>query len=804
MAVLRVWWLPVVLGVGQLLAWPGYPLATGERPAPVMVAVAVVVTLVLVGALGWRRRAPVAALGVVVLGLVAGTLVLPTGTLTFIAFTDAIALFSVAVWRPARDAAIAVAVVLIAQIVLEASTLAAREAAVILPFVALEYILIAALGQLRGRWHQGRAAAAARLAVAEADRRRAAHAERDRLARELHDVTAHHLTAIVVHAGAARRLGTDRPDLLAQALDFAADTGRRTLTALHSLVAIVDPTAAAPGPVTEPLAVRLDRLASAAGGTVRLELAGSIAAVPPPLGDVVYAVVREAVTNAMRYAPGAAVTVSLAQPAGEVLLTVDNTRADTAEVERLGSGRGLAGLQARVDELGGTFEAGPDPVGGWRVHAVLPMPAQRRPSAQGVSVEHVVDAIAVVGVLLPALLVLFLDRDLAVAQALREPQNAVLLTLLLVLHAAPLWWWRRALWRTLFAVLAAAFAYAVIAASTSLPADSMVALGMGVGAEFVALYVVAAYARPAMATWAAILAVAGTWAIVVVGATALRDEMLAAPSRYPLVSFVWMLVSTAGVFAVLCLPVWGLATVLRTRRRRTLRAERMALAAAARQALAAARDQRARFAAGLHASVLEPAARLIAAADEGRAVGADGLAAIDRVAAEARAGLAAMRELLGVLGPEATGGSAPPHGTADLPELCAARSVDGRSVTLTAPPVPGPLPVAVDLSGYRIVDAALDSDDGGTVSVDVEYADEALAVTMTGIPSATDGTIAARIRARVAVLGGTVRFDPAGVVAVRLPAHADGVAVGPHARRGEASRADKRPDSKEASSSSSA
>ena len=79
--------------------------------------------------------------------------------------------------------------------------------------------------------------------------------------------------------------------------------------------------------------------------------------------------------------------------------------------------------------------------------------------------------------------------------------------------------------------------------------------------------------------------------------------------------------------------------------------------------------------------------------------------------------------------------------------------------------------MAVDLSGYRIVDAALDADDTAeVVSVSVDHIRETLVVTVSGVPGATRGIVAARIRARAAALGGKIRFDPAGVVQVHLPA----------------------------------
>jgi hypothetical protein len=102
MAALRIWWLPVLMGIGQILAWPIGPRLAGRPPSALDAAVAVVVTVVAAIALGWRRRAPEVALAVIVPTLVAGTIVLPTDALSIIAVADLVALFSLAALRPAR------------------------------------------------------------------------------------------------------------------------------------------------------------------------------------------------------------------------------------------------------------------------------------------------------------------------------------------------------------------------------------------------------------------------------------------------------------------------------------------------------------------------------------------------------------------------------------------------------------------------------------------------------------------------------------------------------------------------------
>lgn len=782
MAALRIWWLPVLMGIGQLLAWPLGPLIFGHPPASLDAAVIVVVTVVVTVALGWRRRAPVGSLVVVALGLNLGTIVLPPDALIVIAFADLVVLFSLAILRPVRVTVVAVTVLSVTAIAV-ASMVGLPDLVVTIIVAFPVYVMVAAIGRGRGRWARAREAAAARLVAAEDEQRRAAEVERERLARELHDVTAHHLTAIVVHAGAARRLAADRPELVAEALRFAADTGRRTLTALNRLVTVIEP-------VVEPLAPRLARLSTAAGAAgqeVVVEVTGPAGTLPPPVADAVFAVVQEALTNAMRYAAGAAVTAEVTVTAVEARVTVDNPPVEGGGAGpggRLGSGRGLAGLAARAKDLTGTFEAGPCPAGGWRVRAVLPvLPVTAEPVRSRLSSERILDAAMATWVLLPPLVILLTVID---EGKVTDGRGIVLLTLLVLAHGAPVWWRRAAPWRALVSVLVGALAFAAILVATGMQSDAGWLLAGGLGAEMATVWAVARYSRPAVVSWTGTLAAGGVLALVLY---LNDDDFHRAGVPVPAPQFAVTVIAMTLMFAaVLAALVWAPAALLRRRRERTLAVEAAALRAATGRAAAAAHDQRARFAAGLHASVLEPAHRLVAAAEAGASaaqpvagrVGVDGagLAAIDRVVAEARAGLAAMRELLGALQPvSAADRSAPPRGIADLSDLCAERRGAGRMVTLNCTPTPYPLPVAVDLSGYRIVEAALDTDDAGEVSVSIAYPGDSLSVTVTGVPSATSGIVAARIRARVAALGGRVRLDPSGVVDVSLPAAREAAAA---------------------------
>jgi signal transduction histidine kinase len=97
-------------------------------------------------------------------------------------------------------------------------------------------------------------------------------------------------------------------------------------------------------------------------------------ALPPEIEAIAYRVVQEALTNAMKHAPGAAVDVHVRLSDGELTITVRNsTIAETSAIAHTGSGLGLAGMRERLEALEGSLAAGPDADGGFRLCARLPL-----------------------------------------------------------------------------------------------------------------------------------------------------------------------------------------------------------------------------------------------------------------------------------------------------------------------------------------------------------------------------------------------------------------------------------------------
>ena len=163
-------------------------------------------------------------------------------------------------------------------------------------------------------------AAAERAARAEASidaaAARAAAAERMRIARELHDVVAHHVSLMAVQAEAVGALLPARPEAAAASADLIGSTARAAMTELRRLLGVLrftgteDPERVRLTPV--PSLSRLDELVDTvreAGLAVTCEVSGPVAELPPGVDLTAYRILQEALTNALRHAPGAAASV---------------------------------------------------------------------------------------------------------------------------------------------------------------------------------------------------------------------------------------------------------------------------------------------------------------------------------------------------------------------------------------------------------------------------------------------------------------------------------------------------------------
>jgi len=221
----------------------------------------------------------------------------------------------------------------------------------------------------------------------EESERRATLAERLRIARELHDIVAHHLSVVVIQAQGAQRIADKDPARATAAMADVERTGRTALEEMRRLLGLLrtgEPAAAMPdGAYVPPLGLAdVDDLAERlrrAGLDITVVRRGEAPEVPEDVGLTVYRIVQEALTNVLKHAGPAVVTVELAltheQGADQLGVTVtDDGRGASAALEAPpGAGRGTAGMRERVAVLGGRLSVGPQPGGGFRVHATIPL-----------------------------------------------------------------------------------------------------------------------------------------------------------------------------------------------------------------------------------------------------------------------------------------------------------------------------------------------------------------------------------------------------------------------------------------------
>lgn len=196
--------------------------------------------------------------------------------------------------------------------------------------------------------------------------------EREHLARDLHDTVAHHVTAIAIRAQAGIVVAARDPDAATDALAVIEAEAAKTLSELRSMVRVLrqgeEDAELAPSPILSDI----ERLAGRrpGGATVTVRVAGDDGSIPPPVVAAVFRLAQESVTNALRHARQVTrVVVVVDVNAAGVRLSVTNDGDATGDAT---PGFGIVGMMERTALLGGTFQSGPAPGGGWVVTAVLP------------------------------------------------------------------------------------------------------------------------------------------------------------------------------------------------------------------------------------------------------------------------------------------------------------------------------------------------------------------------------------------------------------------------------------------------
>lgn len=200
--------------------------------------------------------------------------------------------------------------------------------------------------------------------------------ERGRIARELHDIVAHHVAVMVVQAGAGRMAGTQDGTPARERLESIHRSGEQALAEMSRLVDIIKADTGS----DRDMASRLHALvvdARTAGLRVDVAPAPGALRLPSEIEDDALRIVQEGLTNAMKHAPGARVSIEL-RPAGDSyeIEVRDDGGGTPSGLAQTGAGLGLGGMRERIESLGGSLEAGSLAEGGWRVYARLPLAAR--------------------------------------------------------------------------------------------------------------------------------------------------------------------------------------------------------------------------------------------------------------------------------------------------------------------------------------------------------------------------------------------------------------------------------------------
>jgi signal transduction histidine kinase len=205
----------------------------------------------------------------------------------------------------------------------------------------------------------------------------------------MHDVLAHKVSLIALHAGGLEVNPAKDPTTVERAAGVIRETARQAMEDLREVLGVLSRDVSADGADLAPVpkAADLDRLVDAsrnAGVTVDTEIALP-PDLPESLGRTAYRIVQEALTNVHKHARGAATEVVVAGSAGQGLtVRVTNVRPIAAGSLLPGAGAGLVGLRERVGLAGGSLSAGPTRAGGWRLETWLPWPASTTSKVSGV------------------------------------------------------------------------------------------------------------------------------------------------------------------------------------------------------------------------------------------------------------------------------------------------------------------------------------------------------------------------------------------------------------------------------------
>ena len=198
--------------------------------------------------------------------------------------------------------------------------------------------------------------------------------ERQRIARELHDVVAHSVSVMVLHAGAARQYVALDPPRATQPLLLVEEVGRQALEELQRLLQVLRDSDEEPSSIVGLGDVdQLVEHVRQAGLGVRLDVRGTPQPLAPGLDLTAYRILQEALTNVLKHAPQAHPEVSIEYGERELVLSVLDEGSRVGSSATVVGGNGLVGMRERVQLDGGSLDVGPREAGGFAVRARIPL-----------------------------------------------------------------------------------------------------------------------------------------------------------------------------------------------------------------------------------------------------------------------------------------------------------------------------------------------------------------------------------------------------------------------------------------------
>lgn len=202
--------------------------------------------------------------------------------------------------------------------------------------------------------------------------------ERTTIARELHDVVAHHMSVVAIQAEAAPYRVENPPPELEKAFATIRENAVAALTELRRVLGVVRAEDYDAPDAPQPTLTDLEGLLSnvrEAGLTVEKTVTGAVRALPQGVELSAYRIIQEALSNALRHAPGATARVEVSYVLGGLGLRIVNTPPRGLVKPSPGAGHGITGMRERVSMLNGEMTAKLLPDGGYEVAAYIPVAA---------------------------------------------------------------------------------------------------------------------------------------------------------------------------------------------------------------------------------------------------------------------------------------------------------------------------------------------------------------------------------------------------------------------------------------------